>query len=343
MEEEGELVESGSFKIDRARALEKLKSFQFADPNSFILALARAAVAAEAPELRADRVENGIRLWFAGRPLTLEDLEDPFAGLFSEEDAKDEFKRQLALGILGALRLEPRLVRVAAAGYSLMMDSPVNYAPRPAPEAKEGTLIEILFDAGLFSRMPDPLPLLREGTAMLKIPFFLDGARVPALPESSPTPSVAFEENGIRGVLTAAPEPAGMLSLLGVGAHPHPLYFYRHGVRVGVDEHGFLISMGVHLDSASFSVNATHSGVLEDDARAAAIRTAEPRAAELVEKTAALQIERAAKDLRGFLSIYGLGSKKVPAWLRLLGRAPLVGKTRKEDIARLQLEARVCS
>jgi len=45
MSKAARLVGSGSFKVDRQRALEKLKEFQLPDPDMFLLPWIRCAVA----------------------------------------------------------------------------------------------------------------------------------------------------------------------------------------------------------------------------------------------------------------------------------------------------------
>ena len=52
--EEGQLVESGSFKVDRAKALEKIIAYQLEKPGLFTLSWVRTAVASGANNISYD-------------------------------------------------------------------------------------------------------------------------------------------------------------------------------------------------------------------------------------------------------------------------------------------------
>lgn len=101
-EPEEELVESGSFRIDRHRAIEKLSRFQ-ADGALRRLGLwLRCAVAAGASEFVIDGGLSFREYRFDGTPFTPEELADPYAVLFNEETEVEPRLRFAALALLNS-------------------------------------------------------------------------------------------------------------------------------------------------------------------------------------------------------------------------------------------------
>ncbi|MBI2361822.1 MAG: hypothetical protein HYV15_00345 [Elusimicrobia bacterium] len=114
MSDEGEFVESGSFRVDRAKALEKLVGFRRRDVGCVML-FARCAAAAGAKALEIDEGKDSITLRFDGAPFTRRELIDPYAALFSEEGAAAEPRRRwLALAFVHAWRPSLRSVSFAS-------------------------------------------------------------------------------------------------------------------------------------------------------------------------------------------------------------------------------------
>ncbi|MBI5200789.1 MAG: hypothetical protein HY925_04300 [Elusimicrobia bacterium] len=106
------LVSSGGFRIDRAKALEKLREFQTPDPELFMLPWIRAAVAGGAKRISLDLARTGdFTMSFDGAPVR-PDAADPSVALFGVNP--DPRVRFLAIGILAALRLKPKLVTLAS-------------------------------------------------------------------------------------------------------------------------------------------------------------------------------------------------------------------------------------
>ncbi|PCI31700.1 MAG: hypothetical protein COB53_12910, partial [Elusimicrobia bacterium] len=109
---EGAPIESGSFRVDRKRALEKLMRFQMPDAQLFLLPWIRAAAASGATAVWIKHANGGLEISFDGRPWTGEELRDPYRWLFVEEGqaAAAARNRELAVGILTALRLHPKVI-----------------------------------------------------------------------------------------------------------------------------------------------------------------------------------------------------------------------------------------
>lgn len=103
-DEDGVLVGSGGFKVDRAHALRKLSEFQV--PRGFAgwLFWARCAAAGGADTVEVKDGFSSLTVRFGGEPLTRAELEDPYAPLLGGPAARRERGRQFALGLLQALR-----------------------------------------------------------------------------------------------------------------------------------------------------------------------------------------------------------------------------------------------
>lgn len=114
MSDKARHVSSGSFRVDRARMLAKLREFQTPDPAHFILAWIRCAVASGAPNIlvRESPDGAGLELRFEGLPFREAELEEPFGSLFQAETPGTRRNRYLALGILTALGLKPKALQV---------------------------------------------------------------------------------------------------------------------------------------------------------------------------------------------------------------------------------------
>lgn len=102
---------SGRFRIDRAKALEKLSAFSLERGTDFLLPLARCAAAAGA-RLLTVKGQSALKAAFDGVPFTREELADPYGALFAED--ADSRNRHFAAFLLGVLRTKPREVVVAS-------------------------------------------------------------------------------------------------------------------------------------------------------------------------------------------------------------------------------------
>ena len=111
-----QLVESGSFRLDPRKAFEKLRDFQTADPDMFVLPLVRAAVASAATriDLRLPGpMSETFEMRFDGAPLDPA-AADPAVCLFAPAAAPAV--RQAAVGMLAAFRVHPEILLCSGAG-----------------------------------------------------------------------------------------------------------------------------------------------------------------------------------------------------------------------------------
>ena len=102
-EDSARLVESGSLRVDRARALDKLQRFQLGDPAMGFYFWVRCAVASRAARIDLRPGWTSFEVRFDGDPFTKTDLRDPYGALFGAESTRRA--KHLAYGLLWAFRL----------------------------------------------------------------------------------------------------------------------------------------------------------------------------------------------------------------------------------------------
>ncbi|MBI5200790.1 MAG: hypothetical protein HY925_04305 [Elusimicrobia bacterium] len=135
-----QLVATGTFLVDRARALKKLDAFRVADPLSCIDWWLRAAIAAGARRIEADE-GAGFDVSFDGRTFDPA-LADPASCLFAEDP--DPALRHLSWGILSVLKLRvPSVTVISGTGTSR----------RAATFTPEGLEVEPVDDGGSDTRI----------------------------------------------------------------------------------------------------------------------------------------------------------------------------------------------
>lgn len=103
------LVASGTIRIAREAALQKLKDYQAADPWSCLLEFVRCAHGCGAGRIEFQPVRRrALRIRFDGRAFGWSRLLDPFEALL--RPGASDAGRHLAVGLLGALRVSKRVV-----------------------------------------------------------------------------------------------------------------------------------------------------------------------------------------------------------------------------------------
>ncbi|MBI4345503.1 MAG: hypothetical protein HY553_01520 [Elusimicrobia bacterium] len=334
------LVQSGTFLVDRERALKRLRDYQFQDPKTFLLPWARCAVLSKATAISARSTQNGLILRFDGEALAPERLKNPYSSLFEEEADGGERYRHLAVGILAALRLQPLLVTVASGAGSarralnvFSLEEPETLAEEKSAETE--TELRVVWGESMLASLGLPavgevgsgaLERLKAAAGMLRVPLVVDGAPVPTLAQG-PLPSVSFEENGVRGTLTA--HQPGTQS---------ELHFYRQGVRVSSRSFEPRLYLSAHLDDDRFKLDASHGKVVDDGKLGWLEDLVARHSDELLLRVCREQTEQSAAFLRDSDSVSGLTG--IPLRMRLsMAFSRSVSLPGAERLAKIEREA----
>jgi len=111
----GRVDSEGSFSFDREKAREKLRTFQVAEPQRYVLHFIAVAALKGATRIEVLCDSDDLIVRFDGAAITTEDLEDLYNASFAAAHSDEQRARQqLAIGIHAALALNPRHVRVVS-------------------------------------------------------------------------------------------------------------------------------------------------------------------------------------------------------------------------------------
>lgn len=253
-------ISSGTFKLDRTRALDKLAHFQLADPVQYVAELLAAAVCAGATEVSVYNDADDFRIEWDGDHPELAELEGLFDAIFSRgTNRRARMLQHLAQGLLGALGCNPRWVRLHRPGLTVDLTRPE--APVSSENDRvEGVCVEVRerFGAAVLwewgrrpFREPEELRRLREVAVDCPVPVRVDG-KVLALASQRPDSRVEMGGDGIHGEVWLADSPA-------------TLWLHRDGIRVGelkVDTIGAHVGGMVRCDA--LTLDASQSSVVRD-------------------------------------------------------------------------------
>jgi hypothetical protein len=109
----GKLVETGAFRIDRRRAIEKLQRFQLPNRGEGVYLWIRVANACGASAIDFRIGVTSMEVSFDGVPLRERELRDPYAALEGSEGSGRR-GRLFALGLLHAMREKPASLTVSS-------------------------------------------------------------------------------------------------------------------------------------------------------------------------------------------------------------------------------------
>ncbi|MGH1341942.1 MAG: hypothetical protein ACRBN8_10350 [Nannocystales bacterium] len=272
----GEVEAHGGFSIDKEKAREKMRQFQLSDPRQYVLMLVQAAVHQGATLIEFQIDASDMEAWFDGEGYSKADLDDLFVSMFGDRPQSNLRSRQeLAIGLNGALALNPRWVRVsshhAETSSSLQLrpgGGAVESAQDCAPRDERGTRVHVKqrFRPGLALRFVDNLrgtiaeeAILKERVRYAELPVILDGGRISwGLRLGSVVGRVDVEGEGIRGFcgfLVEHDPPPATLEVLnaGVWLATHPLPSFPAG----------FVAM---VDSIALRKDVSQSDVVRDDA-----------------------------------------------------------------------------
>jgi hypothetical protein len=111
----GRVDSEGSFTLNREKAREKLRTFQVAEPQKYVLHLVALAMLKKATKVHVRCDSDDVVVQFDGLPITAADLDDLYSSSFSAARTDEQRARQqLAVGLHAALALNPRWVRVTS-------------------------------------------------------------------------------------------------------------------------------------------------------------------------------------------------------------------------------------
>ncbi|MBI4423922.1 MAG: hypothetical protein HY554_09360 [Elusimicrobia bacterium] len=355
MSDEAIHVESGAFRVDRSRALDKLMRFQLPQAELFMLPWIRCAVASGAAYARFNAAGEALELRFDGRPFARQELTDPYSCLFDRHKPENRRNRELAIGLLSALRLKPHFISLASGAGPNRVRLRVETAQSERLDASEEPSAETVIKVVPASETPalwgpERLEQVEKLCRVSPIPLWLGSQEAARLREAPGIPGLYFEDKEVHGWLTVPPEPLAATALeaytLGVFVAPTQAQLPRVQVEGYLNDDLFSLS----ASQTSVSRNTRFRKTMEIAAVCAdklLLKTAEesrPRleaAAEAVQDTDLLyywrsRIERGRAAERP--SPLEGAKESVKGALRLLAGVDL--KRRNDAIAELQWTAR---
>ncbi len=285
MNERRKVLSRGTALVDPRAAVERLRSFQLAEPLLYVLEIVRAAVAGQATAVDLYNDADDLVLTFDGAAPSADDLAHLLDHLFSTQHPR---LRLLAIAVNTALGFGPRHVdlyttRDAPAGHchrvrftagvshdpdarvpAALESARVELVARPADLPLEGVRVHLRESFGLpvvrewFARDPAETVLLRDRLVALPIPLRRDGVAlatgfVPAALVSVPL-DLGAELRGSLQLLAPTHGHRLVLSELGVILEERPLA--PAGDAAVPDA-----PLRLHLDARSLPTNASRSQV----------------------------------------------------------------------------------
>lgn len=125
------ILGTGVFKLDRARAMDKLARFQLEDPHRYVLELVSAGVRAGATAIHVRNDADDFEIEWDGRHPTEGELDTLFDHVFGEPTAHHpRMLQHLAQGILGGLGLQPKSIFLERPGITLDLTDPLDVSSR---------------------------------------------------------------------------------------------------------------------------------------------------------------------------------------------------------------------
>lgn len=227
---EGEHVGDGVFTLDPAKARQKLREYQLAEPLGYVLLLVEAAHVGD-PNPRIDlQLGSTTRASFPGVILSDEQLCNPFSAVFRGGDEPSRVLALLGLAANAALAAGAERVEIHNTGadkrlrcVTIESDGDTWLAVRESADARVPghTVFRYVGGALQIGRAAKELALLQAHCELASIPITVDGERIDAGHKAAfagyrrvQTTTISVDEHGIVG--TAArlgAEPAKALLL----------------------------------------------------------------------------------------------------------------------------------
>jgi hypothetical protein len=153
---EGRRVSGGDFSLDAESARRKLEEFRLPDPHLYVVEIVRAAHHLGASALRVEVDANECELHIQGvEPPVADELDDLFMHAFAPQTSpRAEALRHLALGVHGAMGLDPEQIVVESRGSHGSVELRLDREGRETIEiddsfARRRSLLRIYVDQGV--------------------------------------------------------------------------------------------------------------------------------------------------------------------------------------------------
>lgn len=266
----------GGFSFDREKAREKLRTYQVAEPQRYVLHLVALATLKGATKIAFECDSDDLICSFDGGQVTADDLDDLYNASFAAANSDAQRARQqLAIGLHAALAINPRHVKLASGTLTMLARHDQADVIAVAEAATEGTRIHVKqrFRPGLLVRFVKHLrgtlaeaAWLRERGRYAGLTITINGEQISGGLELADADHVQRGEvDGCRGV-------AGLLRegyATGVGG---VIRLVRHGVWI-CDEWQAWLPEGLVAVVASDRLLTDLSGdkVVQDEAYARAL------------------------------------------------------------------------
>lgn len=328
---EGELVETGTFRVDRERMLKTLSGYQFPSPLYFIRAWARCAAASGASSLDlrpfSGPAGTGFELVFDGRPFTREELSDLYSPLMTGERGRGLF---LATGLLALLKAEPASVFISSGSAAVEVSG--LFAQKPAdPLGGGGTVLRVLWQKE--KPMELNFGILRSelsnnaGACPFAISCYQGGSVRTWEEEKGLSPSFRFDNKGRRGTASRVEQHVTPLT----GFHPEQdsaVSVYVWGVYVETFSLRLpLAPVSIMLNDDSLTLDISMTKCVRNERFAALTEFAAGVAEDLIlreirlQKTALAEVGSRLDDPL-FLKLWRARTKWIEAWTYATSPSP---------------------
>lgn len=254
----GTQIAGGAFIVDREAALDKMMRFQLARAQQYLLPWLRLAAASGAARAAITTTKKGVTVQFDGAALPSVVYQDPYAGIFGEVPREEAVAaRQLALGLLSALRQEPVSVRLESgspgARRALWISGLADKRPEEAT-TPHGTTLHVLWSRDVSKLIEEQLQHVRLACDRSRLRVTIDGEALRR--ETRVAPGERLELGDFLYGHLVVPSDVRPVSLLDV---------YTYGVRVGqVQVRLPTVQVEGWVNDDAFRLSASQSGVVRD-------------------------------------------------------------------------------
>ena len=287
---EGKLVDESRFTLDPTKALERLRAFQLAEREAWVLFLVEAASLAGASAQIAFWAGEDLTVDFNGLPLSATQLESIFLAPFEDKSELEgelrtlaELRRCLAMALNAALAIESRGLEVVAVdaegrAHRLILEPSGEARVEPFEKAKPGVVLVRRHNQvmeGQYQSVRE-LDLVRARCAHASFRVSCDGTRISQglerIAEGRPHCSITDLEGRTIGVATVDDKHGSGRALLVVrgvlvevlsGASWHPEFLAIVDVDLPTDLGSNQVLRGPAFDAVAAAIERGHETLRE--------------------------------------------------------------------------------